>query len=171
MLQVVEHVVVAAADDGQARGRQGLGQARGRVVVRQRVGFAGQQQLRHVRGAELSGDTNQTTGMTRFEAVSGKTVEVHYVGVSWKNGNQFDASWDRGDTFKFGLGKGDRVLIEKAGEIIPQILAVMEKGEGPAFVTPTACPSCQSELVREDGKVALVCPNRLGCPAPGSFEG
>jgi peptidylprolyl isomerase len=26
--------------------------------------------------------------------------------VSWKNGKQFDASWDRGDTFKFGLGKG-----------------------------------------------------------------
>ena len=41
------------------------------------------------------------------EAVPGKTVEVHYVGVSWKTGKQFDASWDRGDTFKFGLGKGD----------------------------------------------------------------
>ncbi len=41
------------------------------------------------------------------EAVSGRTVEVHYVGVSWKTGKQFDASWDRGDTFKFGLGKGD----------------------------------------------------------------
>ena len=40
------------------------------------------------------------------EAVSGRVVEVHYVGVSWKNGEQFDASWDRGDTFKFGLGKG-----------------------------------------------------------------
>jgi peptidylprolyl isomerase len=40
------------------------------------------------------------------EAVSGKVVEVHYVGVSWATGNQFDASWDRGDTFKFGLGKG-----------------------------------------------------------------
>ena len=40
------------------------------------------------------------------EATPGKIVEVHYVGVSWKNGNQFDASWDRGDTFKFGLGKG-----------------------------------------------------------------
>ena len=26
--------------------------------------------------------------------------------MSWKTGNQFDASWDRGDTFKFGLGKG-----------------------------------------------------------------
>ena len=41
------------------------------------------------------------------EAVSGRTVEVHYVGVSWKSGKQFDASWDRGDTFKFRLGKGD----------------------------------------------------------------
>ena len=40
------------------------------------------------------------------EAVAGNVVEVHYVGVSWKDGRQFDASWDRGDTFKFGLGKG-----------------------------------------------------------------
>ena len=40
------------------------------------------------------------------EAVSGSTVEVHYVGVSWATGKQFDASWDRGDTFKFGLGQG-----------------------------------------------------------------
>ncbi len=39
------------------------------------------------------------------EAVSGKVVEVHYVGVSWQTGNEFDASWDRGDTFKFKLGK------------------------------------------------------------------
>jgi peptidylprolyl isomerase len=40
------------------------------------------------------------------EAVSGRVVEVHYVGVSWKTGEQFDASWDRGQTFKFGLGRG-----------------------------------------------------------------
>ena len=40
------------------------------------------------------------------EAVAGQVVEVHYVGVSWKTGEQFDASWDRGDTFKFKLGKG-----------------------------------------------------------------
>jgi peptidylprolyl isomerase len=43
------------------------------------------------------------------EAVAGRVVEVHYVGVSWKTGNQFDASWDRGSTFKFPLGK-DRVI-------------------------------------------------------------
>jgi peptidylprolyl isomerase len=40
------------------------------------------------------------------EAVSGRVVEVHYVGVAWSTRAQFDASWDRGDTFKFGLGKG-----------------------------------------------------------------
>lgn len=40
------------------------------------------------------------------EATPGRIVEVHYVGVSWQTGQQFDASWDRGDTFKFGLGKG-----------------------------------------------------------------
>jgi peptidylprolyl isomerase len=40
------------------------------------------------------------------EAVPGNVVEVHYVGVSWKTGQQFDASWDRGSTFKFALGKG-----------------------------------------------------------------
>ena len=40
------------------------------------------------------------------EATPGKTVEVHYVGHAWSTGEQFDASWDRGDTFKFGLGKG-----------------------------------------------------------------
>jgi peptidylprolyl isomerase len=40
------------------------------------------------------------------EAAAGNVVEVHYVGASWSTGEQFDASWDRGDTFKFTLGKG-----------------------------------------------------------------
>lgn len=39
-------------------------------------------------------------------AQKGQTVEVHYVGVSWVNGKEFDASWNRGDTFKFKLGMG-----------------------------------------------------------------
>jgi peptidylprolyl isomerase len=40
------------------------------------------------------------------EASAGQTVEVHYVGVSHSTGAQFDASWDRGDTFDFPLGAG-----------------------------------------------------------------
>ena len=40
------------------------------------------------------------------EAVSGKSVSVHYVGVAWSTGKQFDASWDRNEPFDFGLGAG-----------------------------------------------------------------
>jgi peptidylprolyl isomerase len=75
------------------------------------------------------------------EAVSGSTVEVHYVGVSWATGKQFDASWDRGDTFKFGLGQGQviagwdqGVAGMKAGGrrriTIPPMLAYGKRGAG-----------------------------------------
>ena len=40
------------------------------------------------------------------EAAAGRTVSVHYVGVSWSNGEQFDASWDRMEPFQFPLGQG-----------------------------------------------------------------
>jgi peptidylprolyl isomerase len=40
------------------------------------------------------------------EAAAGSTVSVHYVGVSWSTGKQFDASWDRMEPFRFGLGAG-----------------------------------------------------------------
>ena len=40
------------------------------------------------------------------EAQRGATVIVHYVGVAWSNGQQFDASWDRNDPFDFRLGAG-----------------------------------------------------------------
>lgn len=40
------------------------------------------------------------------EATAGSQVEVHYVGVSWSDGRQFDASWDRRNTFSFPLGAG-----------------------------------------------------------------
>lgn len=38
------------------------------------------------------------------EASAGQNVTVHYVGVSWSTGKQFDASWDRSEPFQFGLG-------------------------------------------------------------------
>ena len=40
------------------------------------------------------------------EAASGSDVTVHYVGVSWSTGRQFDASWDRMEPFRFSLGRG-----------------------------------------------------------------
>jgi peptidylprolyl isomerase len=40
------------------------------------------------------------------EATSGNTVSVHYVGVAFSTGEQFDASWDREQAFEFTLGAG-----------------------------------------------------------------
>ena len=40
------------------------------------------------------------------EAAAGSRVSVHYVGVAWSTGEQFDASWDRGAPLDFGLGAG-----------------------------------------------------------------
>jgi len=48
-------------------------------------------------------DVVKGTGPT---AVSGERVSVHYVGVSYSTGEQFDSSWDRGETFSFPLGDG-----------------------------------------------------------------
>jgi peptidylprolyl isomerase len=48
-------------------------------------------------------DLHEGTGA---EAAAGSNVSVHYVGVSWSNGQQFDSSWDRGDHFRFRLGAG-----------------------------------------------------------------
>ena len=43
---------------------------------------------------------------TGKEATKGTNVEVHYVGVAWSTGKQFDASWDRNEAFEFRLGAG-----------------------------------------------------------------
>jgi peptidylprolyl isomerase len=75
------------------------------------------------------------------EAVAGRVVEVHYVGVSWRTGAQFDASWDRGDTFKFTLGKGQVIAGWDQGVTgmkvggrrritIPPMLAYGKRGAG-----------------------------------------
>jgi DNA ligase (NAD+) len=62
---------------------------------------------------------------------------------------------------------GDRVIIEKAGEIIPAVVKVVtEKRTGAEidFNMPTACPVCGSEVEKREGEVALRCIN-LQCPA------
>ncbi len=62
---------------------------------------------------------------------------------------------------------GDRVVIEKAGEIIPAVVKVVtEKRTGAEqdFSMPTACPVCSGEVEKREGEVALRCIN-LQCPA------
>lgn len=63
------------------------------------------------------------------------------------------------------LREGDRVRIQRAGDVIPQVVEVVEKGSHRArpFEMPTECPACGTRVV-EDGP-RTICPNRFGCPA------
>ena len=64
-----------------------------------------------------------------------------------------------------GICVGDKVIIRKAGEIIPEVLSVSRHSENAvAFEFPKLCPSCSSPVVREDGESAIRCTN-TDCPA------
>ena len=75
------------------------------------------------------------------EATKGSKVDVHYVGVSFLSGEEFDASWDRGEPFRFALGKGQVIPGWDAGVLgmkvggrrkltIPSALAYGARGAG-----------------------------------------
>ncbi len=62
---------------------------------------------------------------------------------------------------------GDRVLVQKAGDIIPEVVSVLKekrKGNETEFKMPTHCPACGEELFREEGEAALRCLSS-NCPA------
>lgn len=66
---------------------------------------------------------------------------------------------------ELGLCIGDRVIIRKAGEIIPEVVSVVAHSEGSKLYTlPQFCPSCGSEIHREEGEAVLRCTN-TECPA------
>ena len=69
---------------------------------------------------------------------------------------------------------GDKVFIEKAAEIIPQVVKSIKElrtGEEQEVLAPTTCPICGTPLEKEEGLVDLKCPNP-SCPAKvqGRFE-
>ena len=66
---------------------------------------------------------------------------------------------------RLGVGQGDTVIIEKAGEIIPQVIEVKSKATAkvPVFEVPKKCPICGSATVRDKDGVYIRCANR-DCP-------
>jgi len=68
--------------------------------------------------------------------------------------------------------EGDIVIVQRAGDVIPEVVGpVLEKRQGdpPLPAPPTHCPECETPLIREEGFVALRCPNRH-CPAQVSAK-
>jgi peptidylprolyl isomerase len=81
------------------------------------------------------------------EATSGAKVTVHYVGVAFRSGDEFDASWNRGDPFSFKLGKGQVIPGWDQGVAgmrvggrrkltIPSALAYGARGAGNGVIAP-----------------------------------
>ena len=62
------------------------------------------------------------------------------------------------------LHVGDRVLVEKGGEIIPKIVDNVTPNHPDAIPFITRCPVCGTPLVRYEGESAYYCPNESGCP-------
>ncbi|MDR3049490.1 MAG: NAD-dependent DNA ligase LigA [Elusimicrobiota bacterium] len=66
---------------------------------------------------------------------------------------------------RLNVNEGDIVLIERAGEVIPKIIKVLDKGGAGFFKPPSNCPSCNSKIVKEnEDEVAYRCVNPE-CPA------
>ncbi len=101
------------------------------------------------------GRTGKLTPVGRLAPVLGGGVTVTNVTLH-----------NRDEIARLGVRPGDRVVIQRAGDVIPQLVENLSREEDrPPFLFPDHCPECDSEAVAEEGEVDVRCTGGLICPA------
>lgn len=120
--------------------------------------FAAEQQVTTLRAIDVQvGRTGAVTPVGRVEPVFVGGVTVSNITLH-----------NRDEIERKDIRVGDRVVVQRAGDVIPQIVESLpdeRAGDLPRFVYPTHCPECATPLVETEGEVVVRCPNSLGCPA------
>ena len=110
-------------------------------------------------GTSVVLDIHVQVGRTGAHTPVAVVAPVHVSGVTIESVTLHN----KDEIARLGVKAGDRVLIERAGDVIPKIVAVTQAGPGEPWRLPDRCPVCGTPVQPVEGEVALRCPNAR-CP-------
>ncbi len=131
--------------------------------------FAAEKAMTVLKGIDIQvGRTGALTPVARLEPVTVGGVVV--VNATLHNEDYIKGIGNSGQPIREGrdIRVGDTVVIQRAGDVIPQILDILPEkrpADAKPYVFPDTCPACGSHAVREEGEAVRRCTGGLICPA------
>jgi DNA ligase (NAD+) len=148
--------VVYKLDDGAGQRAMGFVSRAPRWALAHK--FPAQEQTTTIEAIEIQiGRTGAATPVARL-------APVQVAGVTVTNATLHNAD----QIARLDVRVGDTVIVRRAGDVIPEVVAVMAERRPPgttAWSMPKVCPACGSQIVREEGASAWRCSGELACPA------
>ncbi len=131
--------------------------------------FAAEKAMTELKGIDIQvGRTGALTPVARLEPVTVGGVVV--VNATLHNEDYIKGIGNSGQPIREGrdIRIGDTVIVQRAGDVIPQILDIVPEkrpADAAPYQFPHLCPACGSHAVREDGEAVRRCTGGLICPA------